>query len=241
MTTLTHNLASLWSRAGVLFNVPPARSRGPLDLEQLLVDTAKECPADPRLFIEAVIWLTQYGTFVAAHRLKRLALEQLEAEDQATLGLLIETAVEHGAQKYLRKIVTTSLETAPEPGPLFEVDRDWYADNVKEDATTLSQEWGRWCQKIELKPDTLRPASWILDKNPSFRERAVRKGDLRASILETLQRDVDEAVSELELARLCEATPVAVRSALVELILETERLHIEPGRGRNGSQIWLDR
>lgn len=239
MTTLTHNLAPQWSRAGVLFNVPPSLSRGPLDLEQLLVDTAVECPADPRLFIEAVAWLSQYSTCVAAHRLKRLALEQLEPEDQATLGLLIETAVEHGAQKYLRKIVTAGLETAPEPGPLFKVDRDWFTEDFEDDATDLSREWGRWCQEIELKPDTLRPADWILAKNPSFRERAVRKGDLRSSILETLQRDVDEAVSELELARLCDATPAAVRNALVELMLESERLHVEPGRGRNGSKIWL--
>lgn len=239
MTTVAHNLSSLWSRAGVLFNVPPARSRGPLDLEQLLVDTARECPADPRLFIEAVTWLSQYSTFVAAHRLKRLALKQLEPQDQATLGLLIETAVEHGAQKYLRKIVTTGLKPASEPGPLFDVDREWLTESLEEDATDLSKDWGRWCQEIELKTDTLRPTAWILAKNPSFRDRAVRKGDLRSSILETLQRDVDEAVSELELARLCEATPVAVRTALVELMLESERLHVEPGRGRNGSQIWL--
>lgn len=241
MTTLTHNLASLWSQAGVLFNVPPARSRGPLDIEQLLVDTARQCPADPRLFIEAVTWLSQYSTVVAAHRLKRLALEQLVAEDQATLGLLIETAVEHGAQKYLRKVVTTGLETAPEPGPLFEVDRDWLGDDLESDATDLSKRWGRWCQEIELKPDTLRPAAWILAKNPSFRERAVRKGDLRTSILETLRRDVNEAVSELQLARLCEATPIAVRNALSELLLETDTLHVETNRGRHGSDIWIDR
>lgn len=239
MTTLTHNLAPHWSRAGVLFNVPPSRGREPLDLEQLLVDTAVECPTDPRLFIEAVTWLSKYSICVAAHRLKRLALEQLEAQDQATLGLLIETAVEHGAQKYLRKIVTTRLKTAPEPGPLFNIDRDWLSGVLEDDATDLSKQWGRWCQEIETKPDTLRPTDWILAKNPSFRERAVRKGDLRASILETLQRDVEEPVSELELARLCDATPVAVRSALDELLLESERLHIEPGRGRIGSQIWL--
>jgi hypothetical protein len=238
MNTLTHNLAPKWSRAGVLFNVPPARSRGPLDLEQLLVDTAHECPADPRLFIEAVTWLSRYSTFVAAHRLKRLALEHLTPDDQATLGLLIETAVEHGAHKYLRKVVTPGLPTAPEPGPLFDVDRTWLAGSLEEDATELSRHWGRWCQAIEPNPDILRPLEWILSRNPSFRERAIRKGDLRASILETLRRDVKEAVTELELARLCEATPVAVRNALSELLLETADLHLQSGRGRHGSQVW---
>lgn len=238
MNTLTHNLSQRWSRAGVLFNVPPTRSRGPLDLERLLVDTAHECPADPRLFIEAATWLSRYSTFVAAHRLKRLALEQLTPVDQATLGLLIETAVQHGAQKYLRKVVTPGLPIAPEPGPLFDVDRTWFAAGFEEDATELSRHWGRWCQAIEAKSDTLRPVQWILSRNPSFRERAIRKGDLRASILETLRRDVTQAVSELELARLCVATPIAVRHALSELLLEVTELHIQTGRGRQGSQIW---
>lgn len=239
MTTLTHNLAPQWSRAGVLFNVKPTHRRGPLDLEQLLVDTARECPADPRLFIEAVTWLSRYSPLVAAHRLKRIATEQLDAEDQATLGLLIETAVDHGAHKYLRKVVTPGLASAPEPGPLFEVDRNWFRDGVEQHATGRSRVWGRWCQAIEIKPETLRPVSWILSKNPSFRERAIRKGDLRLSILETLRRDVEEEVSELELARLCQATPIAIRRALADLLLEAEGLHFESSRGRNGSRIWL--
>lgn len=241
MTTLTHNLAPQWSRAGVLFNVPPSRQRGPLDLEQLLVDTARQCPADPRLFIQAVTWLSRYSTFVAAHRVKRLALEQLDPADQATLGLLIESAIEHGAQKYLRKVVAPGLATAPVPGPLFDIDREWLTDGLEAEATDLSKQWGRWCQAVQLKPDTLRPASWVLAKNPAFRERAVRKGDLRSSILETLGRDVDAPVSERELARLCAATPVAVRQALSELLLETESLHVQPQRGRHGSRVWLDR
>ena len=223
----------------MLFNAPPSRGRGPLDLERLLVDTATACPGNPRLFIGAATWLADYSPLIAAHRLRRLAQQQLAPRDQATLGLLVETAVEHGAQKYLRKIAATGLAAAPEPGPLFDVDRRLLGDRLQDEATALSKKWGRWCQEIRPKPDTLRPAEWILAQNPAFRRRAVRKGDLRSSILETLERDVDEAVCELELARLCDATPVAVRSALSELMIESERLYVEPSRGRNGSKIGL--
>jgi len=154
----------------VLFNVPAAESRGPLDIEQLIVDTALACPADPRLYIAAWSWLSRHSSFIAPHRLKRLALEQLDPQNQATLGLLMETAVEHGAAQHLLQIVSACLETAPEPGPLFDVDRDWFEDSAQLDATALSKKWGRWCQAIELKPDALRPTEWILANNPSFRD-----------------------------------------------------------------------
>lgn len=79
-------------------------------------------PAHPRLFILAVTWLSAYGIYVAAHRLKQLAIDELEPEHRATLGLLIDTAVEYGAPKNLSHIVTEALEPTPESqaGPLFD-------------------------------------------------------------------------------------------------------------------------
>lgn len=180
MNTQADNLTSRWCRAGVLFNVPPASNHEPLDLEQLLVDTAEQCPGNPRLFIAALTWLTRHGTWVAAQRLNRLALDQLEQDDQATLGLLIETAVDHGAQQELGELATPGLQKASTPGLLFEVDREWFKDRADAEATGLSKRWGRWCQHIELKPELLRPIEWILAENPSFRDRADREEDLRS-------------------------------------------------------------
>ena len=140
-------------------------------LEQLLIDTARHCPRHPRLFIAAVTWLTQHGAWITAQRLKHLALEQLESEDQATLGLLIETAIEHGAVEELGELTTNGLQNASRPGPLFVVDHGWFKDLAVTEATNSSKRWGRWCQPIELKPEILRPVQWILAINPSFGER----------------------------------------------------------------------
>lgn len=171
MTKQADNLASRWCRAGVLFNVTPASNHEPIDLEQLLIDTAEQCPHNPRLFIAAVTWLNRHSSWVDARRLNRLAVDQLGRNGQATLGLLIETAVEHGAAKELGDLTAPGLHKASTPGPLFEVDRDWFKDCAEAEATGLSKHWGRWCQPIELKPEILRPIEWVMAKNPTFRDR----------------------------------------------------------------------
>lgn len=238
-TTDTDNLAARWARLGALFNVAPARGPAP-DLERLLLDTARAAPGNPRLYILAVTWLAAYGLYVAAHRLKRLAVEELEPEHQATLGLILDTAVDHGAPKSLRHVVTESLQPAPQPGPLFEVDRGPLASSIEADATPVSKRWGQWVQPVEPKPDALRPPQWIVRHNPSFASRAAHKGDLRTSIIETFRRDLrGQPVSETELARRCAATLLAVRSALDDLQHELPQLRIDRRRGRNGSQILL--
>lgn len=240
MTKTPDNLIRRWARAGVLWNVRPSRESAGLDLERLLLDTARHCPANPRLFVLAATWLSEYGIYVAGHRLKRLALTELDVDTQAALGLLLDTAVEHGAPKSLRQTVTPELSSAPNPGPLFEVDRGSLAKLVNENATATSKRWGRWTQPIEPKPDALRPPSWILNKNPEFAERAAHKGDLRCSVLQTLRHDVGDApVNETELARQCAATPVAIRAALADLQRERSDLNIDRHRGRGGTRIML--
>jgi hypothetical protein len=86
----------------------------------------------------------------------------------------------------------------------------------------LSQKWGVWTPPVELKPDAVRPVTWLLDQNNEYRERVIRKGDLRVSIIETLRRDVPghSVASEAALSRLSGATRAAVRKALDALRLE---------------------
>lgn len=231
-------LAARWARFGVLFNVAPVRGPTP-DLERLLTDTARAAPSDPRLFVLAVTWLSAYGIYVAAHRLKHLA-SQLEPEHQATLGVLLDTAVEHGAPKSLRQVVASALSKAADPGPLFVTDQGPLASLVEPEATPASKRWGRWVQPVETKPDALRPPAWVLRRNPEFAGRAAHKGDLRTSIVHTLRRDLGGGpVSEAQLARSCGATPIAVRAALDDLRHELPNLDVERRRGRGGSCIVL--
>lgn len=210
-----------WARISVLFGCEP--SREPPDLERLLVNTARKCPDNVRLLPLAMTWLVEYGQFIARHRLKRLVQTELEPEPQAILGLLIEEAVRHGATRELL-IVSKECHPLSPAVPLSRVQRDnaSLAHISERRASELAQKWGVWTPAVEPKPDAIRPVTWLLNRNPEYRERIIRKGDLRVSILETLRRDLpgQAAESESALARVSGATRAAVRKATGALQLE---------------------
>lgn len=210
-----------WARLGVLFNCRASR-RTP-DLERLLLDTARACPDNARLLPLVVTWLSQYGQFVARHRLKRLVQTELEPEHSATLGLIVEEAIAAGGT---RELLTVSevCEPCRPAGPLSRAQRAEVslAEVSKRHASEVSVRWGAWAPPVETKLDAIRPVSWLLEHNTELRERIIRKGDLRVSIIETLRRDVPggSAPSEVALAKLSGATRAAVRKALSALQLE---------------------
>lgn len=220
-TTYNNTIERDWVRLGVLLNCEPSDETP--DLERLLLDTARRCPNNARLFPLTVTWLVSFDQYVARHRLRRLVIEELEPEYQAQLGLLIETAVEQGATRDLL-IVSEVCQRASNPHPLHVVQQE--SEVLRQiafkNATALSRQWGVWAPAVVLKRDAVRPVTWLLHHNPDYRERIVRKGDLRVSILETLQRDcpTHSVSSELALARLAGATRTAVRKALHALTQE---------------------
>lgn len=220
-TTSTDNLDRAWVRLGVLFGSEPS-GRTP-DLERLLLDTARSCERNARLLPLVVTWLVSYGQFVARHRLKRLILDELEPKFQAALGLIIEEAVANGATRDLL-IASAACEPLATARPLSAVQRDSraLAEIAARRASALSRRWGVWAPPVVLKHDAVRPVDWLLRHNPEYRDRIVRKGDLRASILETLRRDTAarSLPSESALSRLSGATRTAVRKALSALQLE---------------------
>src|SRR5690606_9599526 len=112
------NTIARWARLGVLFGGRPARTSP--DLERLLLDTARLAPINARLFYLAITWLSQYGNFVARHRLKRLAETELAYPHQPAFAALLTLAVKHGASKELL-IAAEVCQPAEEIGPLFEV------------------------------------------------------------------------------------------------------------------------
>ena len=236
----TNRLASRWARAGALFGVRPARKTP--DLERLLLDTARQCAGNSRLFIFAVTWLADYSGYIARHRLKHLATAELERQFQPVLGLIVDTAIRAGAVKELA-IAVENCPAADEPGPLFDVDRASKAlwEVLKTTATPESRKWGVWVQPVKLKRDAVRPTGWIVQQNPEFRDRAIRRGDLRCTIIETLGRDVPggELPSESALARRCSANRTAVRRALDELEKEGCDLRNVPPENRRDTRLAL--
>lgn len=210
-----------WARVGVLFGHKPDR-RTP-DLEHLLLNTARHAPGSARLFYLSVTWLSQYGNFIARHRLKHLAETNLAIEYQPTLGALLALAVKHGASKELL-IAAEACHQANTPHPLFEVQQrsKTLTEIARKQASPEGLKWNLWVPDQPTKLDALRPANWIIKHNPVFLSRVIRKGDLRCSILQVLEHDTTDgtAESEVSLAHLCSANRLAIRHALDDLELE---------------------
>lgn len=188
ISTHTLQLERDWAQLGVLFGCEPS-GRSP-DLERLLLGTARGCPENARLLPLTVTWLASYGLLVARHRLKRLVL-----------GLIIDEAVWHSAPRDLR-IAADECQAWIPAEPLFAVQRGTpVLERIAErNASGLSTRWGVGALLVELKPDALRPVGWLLARNPAYRDRIVRNGDLCASILETLRRDLPGPVAPSESA-----------------------------------------
>lgn len=229
MNDSSQAVARQWSRLGVLFNVPPTRQTP--DLERLLLDTAREIPNNPRLFIMAATWLAQCGRLVAKHRLARMVGEVKDASVVAVLGLLLDAADMMGRTD-LFHTVTSICSPAPTPAPLFAADRASHglAEFVRSQASKLSQRWNLWTEDIKLKTDAIRPLDWVMERNPSMQVRAIFNGGLRASILACLQYDAPSGASEAELARLCGATRKAVHDAVDHLESCNMVCRTRPGR-----------
>lgn len=233
MTNTT--IESRWARLGVLFNAQPSPESP--DIELLILDTARELPSNPRLFPLVITWLVEHGFFVARHRLKHLVTTELEPEHQPVLGLLLDEAIDHGAPAELRIVrdVCTPFTTSRS---LFDAYRDpSLADIAKSTASETSKWWGIWAPPVELKRDAIRPSRWILEHNPHAFDRIVRRGDLRASIIETLRLDLEGGAPSISaISRYTAATRAAVRDALRSLVQECVVLEDESKRYFDGDR-----
>jgi len=210
------HLIRQWTRLGVTFAARPA-SRTP-DLERLILDTARHAHANARLWIMAITWLCRYSDCTAKHRLKALALDELEARHLPTFGLMLETIREKSGTRRFDSLIEW-CPAAAEPDHLFDIARitPTTAKLSREKASKTSIRWGRWAEDFDLKNDALKSARWIIENNPSFRYRMIYKGNLRASILAELENNPGSGRSESELSRACGSSRPAIVAALRDL------------------------
>jgi hypothetical protein len=223
-------ITAQWKYWGVGFNVPPCT--GPVNLEQLLVETARSMADNPRLFVMTVTWLAEHHEIVDAGQLAGLA-DKLRGRDSARLGLLLETSQEFIGASVFSEVVANCQPWEP-PEPLFDVDRDspGMARLAKKWASPLSRKWGLWAQPIEeLKHDAMRPASWIAQVNPTFMLRGLLKGDVRSRVVTALAEQGLSDVTETDLTRLAGCTRRAMHLALENL--EAAGLIVRRRQGRN--------
>lgn len=248
MSDMLDKLVAEWSRLGAGFNAEPAAETP--DLERLLLETAREAPRMPRLFIAAATWLHAYGELVAKSRLKRLIRDELAEEHRPVLGLLLDIA-QQGTHPLRFQWIIRDLEPASPARPLFDVERSSpsRAARAERRASAISRRWGLWAEPIEMKRDALRPARWVMSRNPGFTTRADFRGDLRSSILASLRHDPGAGESELGLARAVGGSRAQVRSSLDNLemtgrVARTSthaarrvRIELRQGRSRDGGVL----
>jgi hypothetical protein len=238
-------LIRCWASLGAGFDAGPIdAARAEIDLERLLLDTARHATDDARLFIMSATWLHRYGDLVAKHRLKRLIRDELgsaeDAEHRAGLGLLLDIA-QHGSHPLEFQTVIKHLQPAPDPHPLFASARSnaKLADLANRKASPISRRWNLWCDAFDFKDDALRPAAWMMARHPGLRTRADFRGDLRASILASLQHDAGAGESEMTLARLAGGSRAQVRLALANLAM-TGRVSATLTAGSRRRRLRLD-
>lgn len=214
-----------WTRIGVAFNIRPAILTP--DLETLLLRTAQSLPTDPHLLPAVVSWLVEYPLFVAGHRLAAITRQAPppSGDTLAALGFLLETVRSITKTRHFDQTIRLCHPATP-AHPLFvaQQQNSAWSKIARSEASAIARHWGLWCQSVELKDDVIRPASWIIACNPTFFDRAVLRGDLRLSVLASLQSDPAFGSSESSLAKSLGANRAAVRHALKAL---EQSCHIE--------------
>jgi hypothetical protein len=81
----------------------------------------------------------------------------------------------------------------------------------------LRGDGGSGANPVERKTNGIRPAKWVLDKNPALKSRALFKGSVKTSILAALDAAGALTVGPTTLARNCGVTRKAVYDALDDL------------------------
>ncbi len=183
-------ITAAWARVGAYLSAPPAA--GPVDLESLLVATARVAPGDERLFAVAASWLAAHHGFVNGRRLAVLAAglarpgEAASAEASAALGALLTWAGElsGGHAESLRAAVARCRPVRP-ARPFFRVVRALpsVAALVRRDAHPRFAAWGLWHDGDAGKPEAVRPVGWIVAHTPELRIRALVGPTLEADLL----------------------------------------------------------
>lgn len=144
---LENSVLSRWRRLGALVHADP--SGDPVDIEQLLADTARVVHGHARLFDICATWLVAQGDSVDVDRLVSLA-EALPVETQAALGVLLALAVEGGASRALQT-AAQACRPADDPAPLFDACRG-LEDLSRREASPASLRFNRWAAPAEIKP-----------------------------------------------------------------------------------------
>lgn len=205
-----------WAALGIAFDSVPLE--GDIDLERLLLESARRLPRMPRLLPLVVTWLRSFGDAVARHRLRRLIAEELEPEHHGALGLLL-TLADAGVRPARFTTAVRLLRPVSPAHPLFDVQRATPAliERARARALPASRRWGVWTEPFEPRPDAVLPPHAALGTHSRLRTAIDFRGDLRASVLASLAHDPAARDSESALATCAGGSRAQVRHAIENL------------------------
>lgn len=182
-------VAADWTRIGGYFGITPATS--PVDLERLLVTTARVAPDDERLFVVAASWLAAHHAFVNGRRLAGLAsavaprAPEADTEVSAVLGALLSWASELAGGAEALDVAAARCQPLREARPLFRVVAllPSLAAAAEREACPAFARWGLWHNDQTPKPEAVRPVAWLLAHAPELRIRALAGPSVEADIV----------------------------------------------------------
>jgi hypothetical protein len=202
-----------WARIGVALSVRP--NAEPVSIELLLLETVVPSRTEPRLFSIAASWLSIHHHLVNARLLGKM-LEEVSNEVSAITGALLEVALERSASAKTLEMAIQHCSPAKTTTVLFKQ----YAENpvlssfARQESLALFSRWGFWHNEVSLKTDAIRPATWVLQRCPELRLRALLGAGLEAEILALLLK---EQLSATDLKKVLPYSYPAIYEATLKL------------------------
>lgn len=189
-TTELTAIATQWARMGAYFGAAPLRR--PVDLEGLIVATARAAPDDERLFVVAASWLAVHHGFVNGRRLAALASTLLnpgvtpaDREASAVLGAMLAWAADMAGGAEGLTAAAARCRPLAKARALFRVSAllPSVAERTRRNALPRFARWGLWHTDDTPKLAAVRPVAWLLLHAPELHIRAVAGPTLEADIL----------------------------------------------------------
>jgi hypothetical protein len=163
-------------------------------LEELIVETTLAARYDGRLMKWLLTWFKDFGDLVNKKKLLRF----IKKADTAVLGVAIDIAMEHGADKNFKTILVKCRPL--KPAEVFQKGMDEvtiFIEGQKKFGKKEYRKWGFYCTMIEFYSHGLRGREWVLKNNRLLALRAIFGVNIRSEIINVLEHDNGIAIQRL--------------------------------------------
>jgi hypothetical protein len=165
-----------------------------VDLEELIAETTFAARHDGRLMKWLLTWFKDFGDLVNKKRLLRF----IKQADTAVLGVAIDIAMLHGADKNFKTVLAKCKPL--KPAEVFQKGMEEvtiYTEAQKKYGKKEYRKWGFYCTMIEFYTDSIRGREWILKNNRLLALRAVFGVNIRSEIINALEHNNGIAIQRL--------------------------------------------